>query len=111
LIGQFLLAFREALEAALITAIILAYLRRTKRSWLTRYVWYGFWLAIAANFALGASIWFVYGGLSGPTKALFEGVAARKRRSMPQQLEARRLPCPLFRSSWYFEKVSKPCFS
>lgn len=76
MIGQFLLAFREALEAALITAIILAYLRRTKRSLLTRYVWYGFWLAIAANFALGASIWFVYGGLSGPTKALFEGVAA-----------------------------------
>ncbi len=76
MIGQFLLAFREALEAALITAIILSYLRRTKRSSLTRYVWYGFWLAIAANFALGASIWFVYGGLSGPAKALFEGAAA-----------------------------------
>ncbi|NIU38504.1 ferrous iron transporter, partial [Candidatus Bathyarchaeota archaeon] len=44
MIGQFLLAFREALEAALITAIILSYLRRTKRSSLTRYVWYGFWL-------------------------------------------------------------------
>ncbi len=76
MIGQFLLAFREALEAALITAIILAYLERTKRNPLTRYAWYGVYLAIAASFVFGASVWFVYGSLSGPTKALFEGVAA-----------------------------------
>jgi len=76
LIGQFLLAFREALEAALITALILAYLARTKRNPLTRYAWYGVYLAVAASFVFGASIWFMYGGLSGPNKALFEGVAA-----------------------------------
>lgn len=74
--GQFLLAFREALEAALITAIILAYLARTKRSPLTRYVWYGVYLAAVASLVLGASVWFMYGSLSGPAKALFEGVAA-----------------------------------
>lgn len=76
MIGQFLLAFREALEAALITAIILAYLTRTKRNLLTRYAWYGVYLAVAASLVFGASIWFMYGSLSGPTKALFEGVAA-----------------------------------
>jgi high-affinity iron transporter len=76
LIGPFLLAFREALEAALITAIILAYLVRSKRKPLIRYVWYGVYLAVAASFVLGIFIWFVYGGLSGPAKALFEGVAA-----------------------------------
>jgi len=76
LIGQFLLAFREVLEAALITAIILAYLTRTKRESLVRYVWYGVFLAVAASFIFGAFVWFLYGGLSGPTKALFEGVAA-----------------------------------
>ena len=76
MIGQFLLAFREALEAALITAIILAYLTRTKRNPLTRYAWYGVYLAVAASLVFGASIWFMYGSLSGPTKALFEGVAA-----------------------------------
>ena len=76
MIGQFLLAFREALEAALIIAIILAYLARTKRNPLTRYAWYGVYLAVAASFVLGASIWFLYGGLTGPTKALFEGAAA-----------------------------------
>jgi len=64
------------LEAALITAIILAYLARTKRNPLTRYAWYGVYLAIAASLLFGASIWFMYGSLSGTTKALFEGVAA-----------------------------------
>jgi len=71
-----LLAFREALEAALITAIILAYLARSKRKPLIRYVWFGVYLAVAASFVLGLFIWFVYGALSGPAKALFEGVAA-----------------------------------
>lgn len=76
MLAQFLLVFREALEAVLITAIVLAYLARTKRKTLIRYVWYGVYLAVAASFALGAFIWFIYGGLSGSTKALFEGVAA-----------------------------------
>jgi len=76
LFGQFLLAFREALEATLIIALILAYLARTKRAPLTRYAWYGVYLAVAASLVFGASIWFMYGNLSGPTKALFEAVAA-----------------------------------
>jgi len=76
LIGQFLLAFREALEAALITAIILAYLKRTEKNPLSRYVWYGVHLAVAASLVSGASIWFMYGSLTRPAKALFEGVAA-----------------------------------
>lgn len=76
MIGQFLLAFREALEAALITAIVLAYLARTKKNVLIRYAWYGVYLAVATSLVLGVFIWFVYGSLSGPTKALFEGVAA-----------------------------------
>ena len=76
MIGQFLLAFREVFEAALITAIILAYLKRTKKSAFSRYAWYGVYLASAASLVSGASIWFVYGSLAGPAKSLFEGVAA-----------------------------------
>lgn len=76
MIGQFLLAFREALEAALVTAIIFAYLRRTERKTLLRYVWYGVFLAVAASLVSGAFIWLIYGGLVGPAKALFEGIAA-----------------------------------
>lgn len=76
MIGQALIAFREGLEAALITAIILAYLRRSGRGAFTRYVWYGVYLAVLMSIIVGVSTWFLYGGLSGPMKALFEGVSA-----------------------------------
>ncbi len=76
LIGPFLLAFREALEAALIIAIIMAYLTRTKRNPLSRYAWYGVCLAVSASLVLGAAVWFTYGILSESTKALFEGIVA-----------------------------------
>lgn len=74
--GQFLLVFRETLEAALVVSIVLAYLVRTNRRSLTRFVWYGAGLAVVSSFVLGALIWFVYGGLVGAAKPLFEGVAA-----------------------------------
>jgi high-affinity iron transporter len=76
LIGQFLLAFRETLEAALVVSIVLAYLVRTKRATLTRFVWYGAGLAVVSSLVFGGLIWFVYGGLVGAAKPLFEGVAA-----------------------------------
>jgi high-affinity iron transporter len=76
MIGQYLITFREVLEAALITAIILAYLVRTDRRHLSRYVWYGVSIAVMASLVLGAFVWFLYGGLSGASKPLFEGVAA-----------------------------------
>lgn len=56
MLGQYLITFREALEAALITAIILSYLIRTRRRSLSRYVWYGVYLAIAASLALGGEV-------------------------------------------------------
>jgi len=75
-IGQFLLAFREGLEAALIIAIVSTYLKRTGRGLLSRYVGYGVCLAVAIALVSGAFVWFTYGTLAGPVKALFEGVAA-----------------------------------
>ncbi|MCK5617389.1 FTR1 family protein [Candidatus Pacearchaeota archaeon] len=76
MLGQYLITFRETLEAALITAIILAYLIRTDRKHLTRYVWYGVYLAIIISLILGGIVWVVYGNLSKPSKVLFEGLAA-----------------------------------
>jgi high-affinity iron transporter len=76
MLGQYLITFRETLEAALITAIILAYLIRTDREHLKRYVWYGVYLAVIFSLILGAIIWVVYGNLSKPSQVLFEGVAA-----------------------------------
>jgi high-affinity iron transporter len=76
MLGQYLITFRETLEAALITAIILAYLIRTDREHLKRFVWYGVYLAVIFSLILGAIIWVVYGNLSKPSQVLFEGVAA-----------------------------------
>lgn len=75
-VAQYLLTFREVLEAALLTAIILAFLAKTGRAHLTRYAWYGVYGATAASFGLGAAVWLAYGTLSDASKVLFEGVAA-----------------------------------
>lgn len=76
MIGQYLITFREVLEAALVTAIVLAYLYKTKRHHLSRYVWYGVSLAIASSLILGLSIWLLYGSIPKSAQVLFEGGAA-----------------------------------
>lgn len=76
LLGQYLIAFREVLEAALIVSIVLAYLTRTNRGILLRFVWLGVVSASVTSIILGLSIWLAYGLLSKPVQALFEGVAA-----------------------------------
>ena len=75
-LGQYLIVFREALEATLITAIMLSYLIRTGRQFLTRYLWYGIHLALMGSLGLGASIWIVYGILPKNIQLLFEAAAA-----------------------------------
>jgi len=76
MLGQYLIAFREVLEAALIIGIMQAYLIRTERANLSRYLWYGVYLAIIASVVLGMAIWVFYGGLSDTSMKLFEGIAA-----------------------------------
>lgn len=76
MLGQYLITFREVLEAALIVSMVLAYLVRTGRKNLSRYVWYGVFLATAASVVLGASIWLLFGTLPKSVQALFEGVTA-----------------------------------
>ncbi len=74
--AQYLLTFREVLEASLLTAIILSYLVMTGRTGMKRYAWYGVIAALAVSLVLGIVIWFLYGTLSAANKVLFEGVAA-----------------------------------
>ena len=76
MLGQYLITFREVLEAALIIMIVFAYLKRTKRVQYSKYVWYGVLIAIAVSFILGIAIWILYGGISDSAKKLFEGTAA-----------------------------------
>jgi len=75
-IGQFLIAFRESLEAAVAVAIVNAYLARTGRRAFLRSSWLGAILAVAASLSVGVIVWLTYGALSAQDKALFEGAAS-----------------------------------
>jgi high-affinity iron transporter len=76
MLGQYLITFREVLEAALITSIVLAYMARTGKGDLGRYIWWGVTLAVAGSVATGLLVASVYGGLSESSEKLFEGAAA-----------------------------------
>ncbi len=76
MLGQYLITFREVLEAALITAIILSYLIRTNRRRLSRYVWLGVYMSVAVSAGLGITVWIIYGSLPEATQLLFEATAA-----------------------------------
>ena len=54
MLSAFLIALREGVEAALVVGIILVYLSRTGRSYLSRFVWYG--VAAAAALSLGVAV-------------------------------------------------------
>ncbi|ACS90767.1 MULTISPECIES: FTR1 family protein [Thermococcus] len=73
-VGAFLITFREALEAAIIVAIIIVYLRRTGREKQIKDVWTGVGLSVLVSIVLGAVILKLYGGLA--EKELFEGIAS-----------------------------------
>ncbi|MBS7649693.1 FTR1 family protein, partial [Candidatus Bathyarchaeota archaeon] len=74
--GQYLIVFRESFEAALILLIILSYLNRVGMHNLSRYVWYGVYLSVAASLGLGLTIWLIYGVLPKTLQLLFETLAA-----------------------------------
>jgi high-affinity iron transporter len=64
------------MEAALIVAIILAYLRSVGRSDRSSLVWSGVGTAAAASLAAGAIIFVIAGGLPHTAGEIFEGVAS-----------------------------------
>lgn len=71
-----LITFREALEAALIVAILAAYLKKIGRQDLNRYLLIGVSTAIIASIFAGGLAAYIYGGLSGVSEKLFEGSAS-----------------------------------
>lgn len=76
LFPSFLITFREALEAALIVAIMVSYLRRVGKERLNVYAYLGAGAAIAVSLVLGVALQVVYGGLDAFAAELFEGVAS-----------------------------------
>jgi len=75
---QFLLMFREGLEAAVIVGIIAAYLAKLGRSDLNRFVYRGALAAVVVSVLLGVGVYFWAGTLDEGSwePAAFEGVAA-----------------------------------
>src|SRR3972149_526313 len=73
---SFLITFRESLEAALVVSIVAAYLRKVGQIQLWRYLLAGTGLAIGTSIAVGWAVQIVYGGLTGASAQLFEGVAS-----------------------------------
>lgn len=76
MLGQYLIAFRETLEAALVAAIILSYLKRTGRWKLAKYVLYGTCFAITLSIVFGWLVLTFYGTLAGSSQVLFEALSA-----------------------------------
>lgn len=67
---------REGMEAALIVAILLAYLRRLSRPEAARWVWAGTGAAVLVSALAGAVLWATVGELEGTAEAVTEGIVA-----------------------------------
>ena len=76
MLSSFIIALREGLEAALIVGILIAYVQKSKREPLLRYVWLGVGAAVALSLGLGAILSFSSRSLSETGTALFAGVSS-----------------------------------
>ncbi|HSA83794.1 MAG TPA: FTR1 family protein [Patescibacteria group bacterium] len=72
--GSFLITFRETLEAALVVGIVLTFLTRTNQPFFKQFVWRGVGIGIVAAVFLAIILEIFFGGLSGKTEEIFEGV-------------------------------------
>ena len=76
LFPSFLITFREALEAALIVAIMASYLKKIGKGELNRYAYLGSGVAVMLSLILGVIVQRVYGELKGVSAQLFEGTVS-----------------------------------
>lgn len=74
--SSFLITLREGLEASLILAILLTYLKKTNRWDDARYVWTGTFAAIGACLVAGIAIFVALDGLNGKVEYAVEGFIA-----------------------------------
>jgi len=69
------LAFREGLEAVLVIVIILLYLKNTDQRFYYKYVYIGSALAIISSLIFAFVFSALFGGFSGTSEQIFEGIA------------------------------------
>jgi len=67
---------REGVEAAIVVAILLAYVDRVQQAGQKRWIWLGTIGAVGISLAVGLVLWITVGGLEGSAEKLVEGVIA-----------------------------------
>ena len=75
-VSNALIGLREGLEAALVVVILLAFLKKTDRTWGIPYVWAGVGTAIALSVSLGAVLTFGTRQLTFEAQELVGGIAS-----------------------------------
>ena len=73
IVAPIIISLREGIEAALVIAIMIAYLRRSNQRNLTRYVLGGAIAAIVSSMAIAILMSMLWGTFEGPLLAVFEG--------------------------------------
>ena len=76
MLSSFIIALREGLEAALIVGILIAYLVKSGKSELLRYIWFGVALALTLSLGIGAILTFTSSELSDTSEELFAGTTS-----------------------------------
>ena len=76
MLSSFLIALREGLEAALIVGILIAYLVKSDKRDLLKYIWIGVGLALALSLGLGALLTFTSAELTDAGEELFAGTTS-----------------------------------
>ena len=74
MISAFLVLLREGVEAALIVAIVLAYLHRQADGRGAGFVWSGVGLGVLASLVTAGVFHWLVGGFSGRAEQIFEGI-------------------------------------
>lgn len=69
-----IITFRETLEAAIFVGILLSYFAKTNQNQLKKYVWKGVFIGIFGSIFLAVILNMFFGGLSGKTEEVFEGL-------------------------------------
>lgn len=73
IISPTIISLREGIEAALVIAIMLSYLRKTNQTSLRKYVFYGAILAVLSSVGVAAIVGLLWGIFEGPMLTIFEG--------------------------------------
>ncbi|MHA1943203.1 MAG: FTR1 family iron permease [Candidatus Thorarchaeota archaeon] len=73
IISPTIISLREGIEAALVIAIMLSYLRKTNQTNLRKYVFYGTIAAVLSSLGVAVVVGLLWGIFEGPMLTIFEG--------------------------------------